>query len=61
LGVFKSFIKKTMSDSSEDLSSESAWIPYSDRPEWSDVQPIAQDDGPVPVVRIAYSNKCNHF
>ena len=47
-----------MSDSSEELSSELASIPYSERPEWSDVQPLEQNDGPDAVVRIAYSNRC---
>ena len=45
-----------MSDSS-DTSSE-AWVPYSERPEWADVTPLPQDDGPDPVVKIAYNERC---
>jgi len=33
------------------------WIAYSEREEWKDVTPVPQDDGPVPVVSIAYSNR----
>ena len=39
---------------------ESSWIPYRDREEWKDVVPIPQDDGPHPIVAIAYSDKCEY-
>eukprot|EP00794_Sanderia_malayensis_P005666 gene5666-6362_t len=38
-------------------SDDEAWTFYEDREEWSDVKPIEQDDGPNPVVSIAYSDK----
>ena len=41
----------------EEYNSEE-YIYYSTRPEWKDVQPLPQDDGPNPVVRIAYTEKC---
>lgn len=31
---------------------------YKDRPEWSDVTPIKQDDGEHPVASILYTPEC---
>ncbi|KAJ8639427.1 hypothetical protein MRB53_016121 [Persea americana] len=38
-------------------SDEEERIPYSQRKEWSDVIPLPQDDGPDPVVSIAYKDE----
>ncbi|EFJ26706.1 hypothetical protein SELMODRAFT_228128 [Selaginella moellendorffii] len=36
---------------------EEVWIPLREREEWKDVEPIPQDDGPNPVVPIAYTSQ----
>ncbi|XP_037708684.1 protein farnesyltransferase/geranylgeranyltransferase type-1 subunit alpha [Drosophila subpulchrella] len=46
-----------MGDSSDEEYLGTDWVPYSERSDWKDVEPLAQDDGPNPVVSIAYSQK----
>jgi len=36
---------------------DNEWLFYKDREDWRDVVPIPQNDGPVPVVMIAYSDR----
>lgn len=46
-----------MSDSSDEEFTND-WIYYANRKEWSDIQPLEQDDGDHPIVVIAYNPKC---
>lgn len=48
-----------MSDNGSDCFDE-PWIAYREREEWKDISPVPQDDGPHPIVQIAYSDKCKN-
>ena len=46
------------SDSSEEEYEN--WVFYCDRDEWKEIAAIEQDDEPLPVVAIAYTEKCRY-
>ena len=46
-----------LEDSSDDESSDEPFTPFNERPEWSDVSPLKQDEGQDPVAVIQYSDR----
>lgn len=44
------------SDEEEEEESQEEFVPFQKRPEWSDLKPVPQDDGPFSVVSIRYSD-----
>ncbi len=61
LNCSEAFHKLPGNKMSSSDSDEEDWTFYKDRDEWKDVTPIKQDDGPNPVVALAYSNKCKYI
>lgn len=42
----------------DERSSDEDFIYYREKPSWKDIEPLPQDDGPNPVVQIAYTDRC---
>ena len=56
--IIKFVCKLTITNMADEEDEIGPTVAYKDNPAWKDVQPIPQDDGPTPVVRIAYTEKC---
>lgn len=52
------FLFSPLPSASRGTDSQEDWVPYAQREEWRDIVPVEQDDGPDPVVAIAYSPQC---
>lgn len=58
-GPFDDLYPISESGMSDDSGAEAdQFVLYRDRSDWLDITPVEQDDGPNPVVAIAYSEKC---
>lgn len=45
------------SESSDDERNNETFIPFNERPEWKDITPVAQEEGPNPVAVIQYTDR----
>lgn len=45
-------------DSNDEFECDKDYVLYKNRPEWKDVTPVQQDDGPDAIVAIDYTEVC---